>query len=180
VVTIDPGKVAHRVWLSTGQHGAVVEPRTLPVLRGGVEKLHRLVRAQRTPAVVFAVEATGGARTQLVSRRFKTDDRDCAALTYLAGKGHGRRVGRQPVEALRAAVAASPRPGRRPGSRSSACTISSTRCARGVLAFTDLDLVRGTAVARLRRIGSSDLEAPRRATGPAFRCENPARSCSVR
>lgn len=49
-----------------------------------------------------------------------------------------------------------------------------------VLAFTDLDLVRGRAVARLRRIGSSDLEVPRRATGPAFRCENPARSCSVR
>jgi transposase len=131
VVAIDPGKVTHRVWLSTGELGRVAEPRTLPVLRTGVDELDRLVRAQQAPAVVFAVEATGGlhqawvhelsrrfpgsvrlfapsettaARAQLGSRRFKTDDRDCAALTYLARQGHGRFVGQQQVEALRAAV----------------------------------------------------------------------------
>ena len=44
VVVIDPGKVAHRVWLSTGEQGQVVEPRTLPVLRAGLEELDGLVR----------------------------------------------------------------------------------------------------------------------------------------
>lgn len=131
VVAIDPGKVAHRVWLSTGEQGQVVEPRTLPVLRAGLDELDGLVRAQRAPMVVFAIEATGGlhqawvhelarrfpgsvrlfapsettaARAQLGSRRFKSDDRDCVALTYLARQGYGRAIGQQPVDALRAAV----------------------------------------------------------------------------
>lgn len=131
VVAIDPGKVAHRVWLSSGEHGSVVEPCSLPVLREGIDELDRLVQAQGAPAVVFAIEATGGlhqawvhelarrypssvrlfapsettaARAQLGSRRFKTDDRDCAALTYLARQGQGRVITGQPVEALRAAV----------------------------------------------------------------------------
>ncbi|MGY4651578.1 hypothetical protein ACVWWN_005374 [Mycobacterium sp. URHB0021] len=39
------------------------------------------------------------------SRRFKSDDRDCAALTYLARQGLGRRYREQSaVESLRAAV----------------------------------------------------------------------------
>jgi hypothetical protein len=131
VVAIDPGKVAHRVWLSTGEQGQVVEPRTLPVLRAGLDELDGLVRAQRAPMVVFAIEATGGlhqawvhelarrfpgsvrlfapsettaARAQLGSRRFTSDDRDCVALTYLARQGYGRAIGQQPVDALRAAV----------------------------------------------------------------------------
>jgi transposase len=115
VVAIDPGKVSNRVWLSTGEAGEVVPPLSLPVLRPGLEELHRLVLTHAGPAgPVFAIEATGGlhqawmrelnqrfpgsvrlfapsettaARAQLGSRRFKTDDRDCAALTYLARQG---------------------------------------------------------------------------------------------
>ena len=117
VVAIDPGKSQNRVWLSTDAAGLVVEPLTLPVLRAGVDELERLVAAHAgAQAPVIAIEATGGlhrawtqelnrrfpaavrlfapsetaaARAQLGSRRFKTDDRDCAALTYLARQGHG-------------------------------------------------------------------------------------------
>lgn len=132
VVAIDPGKVANRVWLSTGVDGLVVEPRSLPVLREGLDELDRLIRAHAgdQPPVVM-IEATGSlhqawmaalqlrfpgavrvaapsettaARTQLGSRRFKTDDRDCAALTYLARQGQGRPVPEPVVDALRAAV----------------------------------------------------------------------------
>ena len=39
---------------------------------------------------LFAPSETKAARTQLGSGRFKTDDRDCAALTYLARQGAGR------------------------------------------------------------------------------------------
>ncbi len=120
VVAIDPGKVQHRVWLSTDAAGLVTEPLTLPVLRHGLEELARLVEqhaggqppliaieatgalhrvwthelARRFPDAVrvFAPSETTAARTQLGSRRFKTDDRDCAALTYLARQGHGRPV----------------------------------------------------------------------------------------
>ena len=109
VVAIDPGKVSNRIWLSTSEAGSVVPPLSLPVLRPGLDELHRLVIDHTgASAPVFAVEATGGlhqawvrelnqrfprsvrlfapsetaaARAQLGSRRFKTDDRDCAALT---------------------------------------------------------------------------------------------------
>ena len=61
---------------------------------------------QRFPGSVrvFAPSETAAARAQLGSRRFKTDDRDCAALTYLARQGQGRPVADDPVDALRAAV----------------------------------------------------------------------------
>ncbi|MDX6212104.1 MAG: transposase [Frankiales bacterium] len=120
VVAIDPGKAQNRVWLTRDDPELIVEPLTLPVLRSGLERLDGLVR-QHAPdgRTVFAVEATGGlhrawvgdlsrrfpdcvrvfapsetaaARAQLGSRRFKTDDRDCAALTYLARQGQGRAV----------------------------------------------------------------------------------------
>ncbi|HST98977.1 MAG TPA: hypothetical protein VLJ85_15140, partial [Geodermatophilus sp.] len=61
VVAIDPGKVSNRVWLSTGEDGEVMPPLSLPVLRPGLERLHRLVvdhTGARSP--VFAIEATGG------------------------------------------------------------------------------------------------------------------------
>jgi transposase len=132
VVAVDPGKVAHRVWLSTGADGLVAEPRTLPVLREGLDELGQLIRrhAGGVPPVVM-IEATGSlhqawmaalaqrfpgcvrlaapsettaARTQLGSRRFKTDDRDCAALTYLARQGQGRLVPPPAVDSLHAAV----------------------------------------------------------------------------
>ncbi len=132
VVAIDPGKVSNRVWLSTGEAGEVVPPLSLPVLRPGLEQLHRLVVDHAGPAgALFAIEATGGlhrarmrelnqrfpgsvrlfapsettaARAQLGSRRFKTDDRDCAALTYLARQGQGRLVCDDNGDALTAAV----------------------------------------------------------------------------
>ena len=53
---------------------------------------------------VFAPSETKAARVQLGSGRFKSDDRDCAALTYLARQlGRGFRE-QSAVEALRAAV----------------------------------------------------------------------------
>ena len=122
----------HRVWLSTDAAGLVTEPVTLPVLRQGLEALDGLVRQYcGGEQLVFAVEATGGlhrawvselnrrfpaavrvfapsetaaARAQLGMRGFKTDDRDCAALTYLARQGHGRLVPADEHEALLAAV----------------------------------------------------------------------------
>lgn len=120
VVAIDPGKVQHRVWLSSNAAGLLVEPLTLPVLRQGLEELtgliarhagpqppliaieatgalhrvwtHELARRFPEAVRVFAPSETAAARSQLGSRRFKTDDRDCAALTYLARQGHGRPV----------------------------------------------------------------------------------------
>ena len=53
---------------------------------------------------LFAPSETTAARTQLGSRRFKTDDRDCAALTYLARQGQGRVVTDRVDDALAAAV----------------------------------------------------------------------------
>jgi hypothetical protein len=60
VVAIDPGKVQHRVWLSTDAAGLLVEPLTLPVLRAGLDALDRLIdRHVGARATVIAVEATG-------------------------------------------------------------------------------------------------------------------------
>jgi len=54
---------------------------------------------------LFAPSETKAARTQLGSGRFKTDDRDCAALTYLVRQGAGRPHAEEvTVECLRAAV----------------------------------------------------------------------------
>jgi transposase len=132
VVAVDPGKVMNRVWVSDGS-GWLEQPRSVPVSEAGVEQVLGLVLAHPSPwAPVIAVEATGSlhqafvagleqrfpgstrlfapsetkaARTQLGSARFKTDDRDCAALTYLARQGAGRAHAQEsPVEALRAAV----------------------------------------------------------------------------
>lgn len=132
VVAVDPGKARNRVWLSTDAGGLLVEPLTLSVLRPGLDELERLISGHRDlGGPVIAIEATGAlhrawvseldrrfpgsvrlfapsetaaARSQLGSRRFKTDDRDCAALTYLARQGHGRPVQTDEHEALLAAV----------------------------------------------------------------------------
>ncbi len=121
----------NRVWVSNGL-GLLVDPVSLPVARSGIEQLEALLAAHPAPAQVIAIEATGSlhrawadelerrhpgalrvfapsetkaARTQLGSGRFKTDDRDCAALTYLARQGAGRRHQEESVvEELRAAV----------------------------------------------------------------------------
>jgi transposase len=132
VVAIDPGKAQNRVWLSTDESGLVIDPLSLPVLARGVDQLEGLVRRYAGEcAPMFAIEATGGlhrawvselnrrfpgavrifapsetaaARAQVGSRRFKTDDRDCAALTYLARQGHGRTVPVDDHDGLLAAV----------------------------------------------------------------------------
>jgi transposase len=128
IVAIDPGKVRNRVWVTT-RDGLVGEPVSLPTSRAGVDRLEALVAGGESP--VFALEATGSlhrawaaelerrwpgsllmfapsqtqsARTQLGTRRFKTDDRDCAALVWLARQGAGRPATASPVEALRAGV----------------------------------------------------------------------------
>ena len=131
IVAVDPGKVLNRVWVSNGA-GLLAEPVSLPVSREGVQALERLLAEGDAGEPVIAVEATGdlhrswvselerrhpgsvrmfapsetrAARTQLGSARFKTDDRDCAALTYLARQGRGRRYDQESaVDALRAAV----------------------------------------------------------------------------
>jgi transposase len=131
VVAVDPGKVMNRVWVSNGL-GLLADPMSLPVSRSGIDQLEALLVAHPAPALVIAIEATGSlhrawadelegrhpgalrvfapsetkaARTQLGSGRFKTDDRDCAALTYLARQGAGRRHQEESsVEELRAAA----------------------------------------------------------------------------
>lgn len=132
VVAIDPGKIANRVWLATGERGLIGEPVTLPVLREGVEELCRRVSASGVEtAPVIGIEATGSlhrawvcelerrfpgslrlfapsetqaARAQLGTRRFKTDDRDCAALVWLLRQGAGRRPEAPSLAALQGAV----------------------------------------------------------------------------
>lgn len=113
VIVVDPGKVMNRVWVSDGT-GLLEQPLSLPVARAGIECLELLLAAHPGAAPVIAIEATGSlhrawagelerrhpgslrlfapseakaARVQLGSGRFKTDDRDCAALTYLARQG---------------------------------------------------------------------------------------------
>lgn len=131
VVAVDPGKVMNRVWVSDGT-GLLEKPASLPVIRTGIEGLEALLAAHPGAGSVIAVEASGSlhrgwaaelerrhpgsirlfapsetkaARTQLGSGRFKTDDRDCAALTYLARQGAGRGHREEfTVDALRAAV----------------------------------------------------------------------------
>lgn len=131
IVAVDPGKAVNRVWVSNGA-GLLEEPVSLPVSREGIGALERVLRAHAAGEPVIAIEATGSlhrswtselerlhpggvrvfapsetraARTQLGSGRFKTDDRDCAALTYLARQGAGRRAHEESaVDALRAAV----------------------------------------------------------------------------
>ena len=127
VVAIDPGKASHRVWV-TDAHGLVGEPSSLPSSRVGIERLAGLIgeadplialeatgalhRAwaieleQRWPGSLrtFAPSETQAARTQLGTRRFKTDDRDCAALVWLARQGAGRASAATGVEAMLAAV----------------------------------------------------------------------------
>lgn len=130
IVAVDPGKVMNRVWVSNGA-GLLEEPVSLPVARSGIAALEKMLAAHVGERVI-AIEATGSlhrawaaelerrhpgslrlfapsetkaARTQLGSGRFKTDDRDCAALTYLARQGAGRRQSEEAtVDELRAAV----------------------------------------------------------------------------
>jgi transposase len=128
VVAVDPGKAFNRVWLTSGERGLIGDPVSLPVLRDGVDELARLiVRSGIAGAPVIGIEATGAlhrawaaeierrwpgslrlfapsettaARAQLGSRRFKTDDRDCAAMVWLLRQGAGRPAQSDSLEAL--------------------------------------------------------------------------------
>lgn len=132
VVAIDPGKAFNRVWLTSGERGLIGEPVSLPVLREGVDELERLIGQSGVAGrPVIGLEATGSlhrawaaeierrwpdslrlfapsettaARGQLGSRRFKSDDRDCAALTWLVRQGAGRPAEPDIVDALQGAV----------------------------------------------------------------------------
>ncbi|HEX6713989.1 MAG TPA: IS110 family transposase [Thermoleophilaceae bacterium] len=132
LVAVDPGKAQHRVWVANQSEGLLEEPLSVPALRDGVEALASLVAKHANGAApLIAVEATGAlhqpfarelerrfpgslrlfapsetqaARTQLGSRRFKTDDRDCAALIYLLRQGEGRPAEDPALDALTAAV----------------------------------------------------------------------------
>ena len=116
--------------------------------------------ATRGAIRLFAPSETKAARSQLGSGRFKTDDRDCAALTYLARQGVGRRQAEESsVEELRAAVRHRrgwSRTGRRPSSGS---TTSSMLCARDC----PHPMVTGDAGAAL------PIESPYRAGGAGLR-----------
>jgi transposase len=131
-VAIDPGKVANRVWLTTGERGLIAEPVTLPVFRRGVDELCRLISNSGVAgSPVIGIEATGAlhrawatelerrfpgslrlfapsetqaARAQLGARRFKTDDRDCAAPIWLLRQGAGRRPEESSLAALAGTV----------------------------------------------------------------------------
>lgn len=132
VVAIDPGKAFNRVWLATGDRGLIGDPVSLPVLRDGVDELERLVVASGVagPPVIgleetgslhrawaaelerrwpgslrlFAPSQTTAARGQLGARRFKTDDRDCAALVWLVRQGAGRPAEPDTVATMLGAV----------------------------------------------------------------------------
>jgi transposase len=132
VVAIDPGKAFNRVWLTTGERGLIGEPVTLAVLREGVDELERLIDAsgvggrpvigleatgalhrawaaeieRRWPGSLrlFAPSETTAARGPLGSRRFKTDDRDCAAMIWLLRQGAGRPAEPDLVAAMLGAV----------------------------------------------------------------------------
>lgn len=132
VVAIDCGKASNRAMLATAERGVIGEPLSLPTLREGLEQLCALIEsAGSAEPPVIAIEATGSlhrawarelgkrfpgslrlfapsevqaARSQLGSRRFKSDDRDCAALIASARQGLGRPWGDEAVEAMLAAV----------------------------------------------------------------------------
>lgn len=82
----------------------------VPVLLEATGSLHRawateLERRRPGSLRLFAPSETQAARAQLGTRRFKTDDRDCAALVWLARQGAGRPAISSGVEAMLAAVA---------------------------------------------------------------------------
>lgn len=132
VVAIDPGKVEHRVWLATGEWRLIDDPVSVPVSRAGIDQLERLIATSGVDGKpVIGIEATGAlhrswatelerrfpqslrlfapsqtqaARTQLGSRRFKTDDRDCAALVLMLRQGQGRPAEDPALDALLGAV----------------------------------------------------------------------------
>ena len=129
IVAIDPGK-AVQPGVGYDRDGLVGEPMSLPTSRVGVDRLEsvgdrrtaRRCSRWRRPGrcIERGRSSSSGAgrgrcgcsrrlrrrrrRTQLGTRRFKTDDRDCAALVWLARQGAGQPANDSAVDALRAAV----------------------------------------------------------------------------
>lgn len=124
VVGVEPGKASNRVLLATGERGLIGEPVSVSTQRVGVDRLCELIDGVAAPQTVIAIEATGSlhvswvaelerrlpgslrlfapsetqaARTQLGFRRFKDDDRDCAALISLARQGRRAQLA-EPAE----------------------------------------------------------------------------------
>ncbi|CAN5555571.1 hypothetical protein BH20ACT15_BH20ACT15_05220 [soil metagenome] len=131
IVAIDCGKVENRVMIASAERGVIGEPVSLPTLREGIDELCGLIEATGSAEPLIAIEATGSlhrawarelerrfpgslrlfapsevqaARSQLGSRRNKSDDRDCAALIASARQGLGRAAHPGSVEAMLAAV----------------------------------------------------------------------------
>jgi hypothetical protein len=100
VVAIDPGKVSNRVWLSSGEAGPIVPPLSLPVLRPGLDRPHRLIVDHPGPsAPVLAIEATGAlhqAWVRELNQRFPGSVRlfapseTAAARAQPGSRAHGR------------------------------------------------------------------------------------------
>lgn len=88
------------------RHAGLRNPVTAVEATGGLHRARTAELNRRFPEAVrlFAPSETAAARAQLGSRRFKTDDRDCAGLTYLARQGHGRPVPADEHEALLSAL----------------------------------------------------------------------------
>jgi hypothetical protein len=87
--------------------GGVAGPPIIGVeATGGRHRAWVAELERRWPGSVrlFAPSETQAARAQLGSRRYNSDDRDCAALVWLARQGAGRPVAQGAVEALVGAV----------------------------------------------------------------------------
>lgn len=195
IVAVDPGKVLNRVWVSNGS-GLLAEPASLPVSRDGISRLDRLLVEHDVAEPVITIEATGSlhrswvvelerrhpgsvrmfapsetnaARIQLGSGRFKTDDRDCAALTYLARQGAGRpHAAQSAIDTLCAAVVIAAVWCPTNASPSSGCTISSTPCAPGLSAPAG----HGRALPRTHRPGWRYWPARRRSLVGDHSCDH--------
>src|SRR5262249_4082162 len=74
---------------------ALGAPGSLPLAGRG-----ELERRSRGRVRLLAPAETQAARAQLGARRFKSDDRDCAALVWLARQGRGRVPEEPALEAL--------------------------------------------------------------------------------
>jgi hypothetical protein len=107
VVAIDPGKVAHRVWFSAGEAGLLMEPRSVPSLRPGLDEVTAAIWRLSGPALpVVAIEATGGLHgswVRALGERFRSSVRVLAPSQTAAARAQlgSRRLSPMTVTALR-------------------------------------------------------------------------------
>ena len=126
VVAIDPGKVANRVWLTSGERGLICEPISLPVLREGVDELERLIASSGVEGrPIIGLEATGSLHTAWATEleyRFPGSLRLFAPSETQAARSQlgSRRIKADEPRLRSARLAAAPgrrAPGRRRGTR---------------------------------------------------------------